>query len=463
MDISLSVPYCDLGRSTGESGMTKRQLSWAVWAISIVLAPVGAWAQVTGEITGRVVDSATQSPIPVAQVHVSGTALGALTGADGRFRLTNVPVGTQRVSVLRIGYRGATTEVTVVAGPPVSLELALVATVIKLDEQVVTATGATERKREDGSNIGTLAVDSVPLGAVSTLGDVVSGRVPGVSVTLGSGVAGVGSRIRIRGSNSVSLSNDPLLVIDGVRADNSSASEPADIGTGEGSPSRLNDLNPDDIDDIQVIKGPAATALYGTAAANGVIQIRTKQGRQGKARFNAYGEQGTIHQVVTFPANFAQIGTLSGGGETSNCNIVFQGAGLCTPKPDSLVSFNPLQRYSPFRVGSVANYGLSVAGGAGASTTYYLSGAYDRQDGVYVNNVRRNVAARANLHAVVRDNLDLGVSAGYVDGGLTRPQNGDQGTSVILGGLQGSAFNDPIKHGYAYYPIHQVEQFQTLQ
>ncbi len=435
----------------------------AVWAATIALVPVAARAQATGEITGRVTDSASGAPIAAAQVQVGGTALGAVAGDDGRFRIASVPPGTHQVTVRRIGYRSVTREVAVPDGAGATLDVALAATIATLDQQVITATGASERKREDGSNIGTLAVDSVPLAAVSTVADVMSARLPGVSVSLGSGTVGTGSRIHIRGANSVSLSNDPLLVIDGVRADNTSASEPADIGTGEGAPSRLNDLNPDDIEDIQVIKGPAATALYGTAAANGVVQIRTKQGRQGRARFDAYGEQGALHQPADFPANFAQIGTLAGGGRTTNCNLIAQGLGVCTPTSDSLVSLNPLQRYSPFRVGAVANYGMSVSGGAGPATTYYVSGAFEREDGTYINNVRRNLSTRANLHTQLRDNLDLAVSAGYVDGGLTRPQNGDQGTGIILGGLQGSAFDDPIKHGYAFYPLNQVEQFQTLQ
>ena len=106
------------------------------------------------------------------------------------------------------------------------------------------------------------------------------------------GETGAGSRIRIRGSNSISLSNDPLLIIDGIRADNSSQSSAQ--GTGGQLPSRFNDINPEEIEDIEIIKGPAAAALYGTAAANGVIQITTKKGRAGRTRWDAFGEGGHV-------------------------------------------------------------------------------------------------------------------------------------------------------------------------
>ena len=118
-----------------------------------------------------------------------------------------------------------------------------------------------------------------------------SSRAANVVVTQTSGTTGGGSRIRIRGSNSLSLSNEPLIIIDGVRAISDVSGSTIDIG-GQ-NPSRLDDLNPEDIEDIEIIKGPAAAALYGTAAANGVVQITTKRGRAGKTKWTAYADGGS--------------------------------------------------------------------------------------------------------------------------------------------------------------------------
>src|SRR5690606_31477348 len=108
-------------------------------------------------------------------------------------------------------------------------------------------------------------------------------------------------RIRIRGATSVSLSNDPLLIVDGVRV--YSNSESSSIAVGGQNPSRFNDINPDNIESIEILKGPAATALYGTAAANGVIQITTKRGSSGRAKWSAHAEYGTVKEVTDYPAN----------------------------------------------------------------------------------------------------------------------------------------------------------------
>ena len=127
----------------------------------------------------------------------------------------------------------------------------------------------------------------------------ISGQAPGVQVLQSGGTTGTGSRVRIRGANSLSLSNEPLIIIDGVRV-NSSASS-SSISTGGQAPSRLNDINPEDIESIEILKGPAASGLYGTQAANGVIQITTKRGAAGTPRWTAWVEAGTIRENNAYP------------------------------------------------------------------------------------------------------------------------------------------------------------------
>lgn len=413
-------------------------------------------------VTGRVVDSATTAPIPFAQVRIVGTDRAVISGEDGRFTLSNVKSGAYQLRALRIGYRAATQSVTLTEGTTTTVDFALAPTVQTLDQVVTTATGGTERKRENGASIGVVQVDSLALAAIATPSDVLEARIPGVSVETGTGTTGASSRIRIRGSNSISLSNDPLIIVDGIRVDNATNSTSGDGASGEPGPSRLNDFNPDDIADIQVIKGPAAAALYGTAAANGVIQITTKRGQQGKTRFEVYGEAGSLQQVTRFPSNYSQIGTTPDGTRVAGCSIVFQAGGLCTAVADSLVSFNPLETVSPFVTGNRMNYGLSASGG-NASTTYYLGGSYEREQGVYETNKLRNVNVRSTLHSQLTTNFDVTLNTGYVDGKLTRPQGGDFNTSIISGGLFGSAFDDSVNRGYLFATPTKIEQIKTQQ
>jgi TonB-dependent starch-binding outer membrane protein SusC len=143
----------------------------------------------------------------------------------------------------------------------------------------VTASGEIQRRREVGNTIGSINAADVEMATVTSLSQLLTARSPGVTVQSASGTTGGSQRIRIRGSNSVSLSNEPLLIVDGVRLNSSAESN--SFGVGGQTISRMNDLNPDDIESIEILKGPSAAAMYGTAAANGVIQITTKRGRAG--------------------------------------------------------------------------------------------------------------------------------------------------------------------------------------
>jgi TonB-dependent starch-binding outer membrane protein SusC len=227
--------------------------------------------------------------------------------------------------VIRLGFKAVTRSVTV-ANEMVELEFALSPVAVSLDEVITTATGETTRKREQGNVVGTLAPAPADLTSAGNMDQYLTGRIPGVDVATTGGTIGSTARVRIRGASSLSLSNDPLLIIDGIRVDNNTAS--STIGVGGQRPSRFNDINPEDIETIDVLKGPAAGALYGTAAANGVIQITTKRGRPGRTRFTVFGESGTIKDETVFPSNFAQIGKTTAGARTTNCNLDNQTA-LC--------------------------------------------------------------------------------------------------------------------------------------
>ena len=409
----------------------------------------------SGIVAGRVVDRTSNLPVADAQVSLPDGQRGALTAADGTFRIVGIPIGTVRIRASRLGYGAETRVVEVRPGSEAQADFALNAITPALDAVVVTATGEGQRRRESGASVGQIRLDSaVVLTGVPDFAAVLGGRSAGVRVETGSGTTGTGARVRIRGSNSVSLSNDPLLIIDGVRVSASSSS--STISLGGQSPSRINDLNPADIENIEIIKGPAAAALYGTAAANGVIQVTTKRGRAGRTRWNSYAEYGQQHSVSNFPANYAQIGVTSGGARTTNCTIDQRTQGLCTAIADSLAVFNPLEAYNPLRVGNRQAYALSASGG-GEQATYYIAGTVEQEQGVFDPNKLSRSNLRANIRAQLAPTVDATITAGYLWSDLQLPLNDNSSYGSLGSGLDGLAFNcspatpcgaDTRSHGY---------------
>ena len=405
-------------------------------ALSLAFA-VPAFAQTgTGIITGRVTDRANQRPIEGVQVRVLGTQRGAQSDATGQYRIAGVPEGATQIIAQRIGYSASPRTVTVTSGQTTSADFTLAVSATQLDQVIVTATGETQRKRETGNSISSIDTSAITLAATTNFSSVLAARAPGVSVVNSGGTTGGGSRIRIRGSNSISLSNDPLLIIDGIRVDNSVGS--SSLGVGGQAPSRFNDINPDEIESIEIIKGPAAAALYGTAASNGVIQITTKKGRSGRTRWDANFEGGTSKDINVYPANFLAFGKRTDGSFTRNCNIDLVARRTCTV--DSVVTNSPLANSNPFRNGNRRQVGLSASGG-GDAATYFLSGDYSKEQGVYDVNHSQQLNIRTNIRSQFTKELDAAVSVGYVNSDLRLPQNDNNLFGVLSGALLGTAYD----------------------
>ncbi|HEU4453152.1 MAG TPA: TonB-dependent receptor plug domain-containing protein, partial [Longimicrobium sp.] len=275
--------------------------------VALAALPASLFAQGGGTITGRVTGADNGQPIASATVTVEGSSLRAVTDAQGRYRIGGVPAGNYTVSASTLGRESARRTTTVATNQTVTLDFTLASRAIALEGIVASATGEQQRAREVGSSVAQIDVaEDVPLAATNDLAQVLQGRAAGVTVLQAGGTSGTGSRIRIRGSASVSLNNSPLLIIDGVRADNGNGG----IDVGGQTPNRLNDINPEDIENIEVLKGPAASALYGTAAANGVILVTTRKGRAGATRWSFYTEQGVIVEPNEYPTNYEGFCTL---------------------------------------------------------------------------------------------------------------------------------------------------------
>jgi TonB-linked SusC/RagA family outer membrane protein len=410
-----------------------RVLTLAV-AVALTAPVLGAQQPVaTGTITGRVLEQGTNTPLAAAQVFVAGTTRGATTNEAGTYRILGVAPGTVQVRVRRLGYESIVQTVVVAAGQTATQDFTIGrAAATTLEQVVVTATGAEQRVREQGNAVARVELSPERVPALPTFSAALSGQAAGVQVLASAGTAGTGSRIRIRGANSLSLSNEPLIIIDGVRVQGGGNS--SSIGVGGQAPSRLDDLNPEEIESIEILKGPAASGLYGTQAANGVVQITTKRGRAGGTQWTTYGERGLTDEVSKFPPNY---GGLDADGELG-CDLPTLGAGDCTQS--EIVSFNPLKdpRTTPYRTGARTQYGLNAAGGT-ERVGFFLSGEQDREAGVYRTNAVNRSSLRANLRAFLTDKIDVNVSSGFTASDIQLPGNDNTFLGYISNGLAGFA------------------------
>jgi TonB-dependent SusC/RagA subfamily outer membrane receptor len=265
-----------------------------------------ALAQATGNVRGRVTEAATARPIASVQVFIPGTSKGTLTNARGEFMIQGVTVGEVAVTAQIIGYNSQQKRVTVTSGETVTTDFALAQSTVALDEIVVTGTPGATQKRSLGNTVSTInaakLVEEVPF---RNLDQVLMSRTPGLTIMPGAGTAGASAAINIRGAGSLEAGNRPTFYIDGIKVQNALEGD-FDVLGQERSP--LDGINPDDIESIEVIKGPAAATLYGADAASGVIQIITKKGKIGSQglQWNAKITRGTVGWFLDHPVNWKE-------------------------------------------------------------------------------------------------------------------------------------------------------------
>ncbi|MGI9629320.1 MAG: carboxypeptidase-like regulatory domain-containing protein, partial [Longimicrobiales bacterium] len=277
----------------------------ALLLAAALAVPAGVSAQ-DGTVTGQVTDATTQRPLGSVQVFLVDTGLGTLTRDNGRYILLNVPAGTYTLRAERIGYAATEIEVSVPSGGTSQQDFTMQSQALGLDEIVVTGTAGSARRREIGNSISQLNVAQDVVEPPANVDALLQGRVPGMAVTQSSASAGGGAMIRLRGNVSMTQSNQPLIYVDGVRvrSDGFAKNVPPIGYSGRsnndvGSP--LNSINPADIDRVEVIKGAAATTLFGTEASAGVIQIFTKRGSVGESRWTGQVEQGLARNLTFGP------------------------------------------------------------------------------------------------------------------------------------------------------------------
>jgi TonB-linked SusC/RagA family outer membrane protein len=415
--------------------------SWSRWVqgLSALFSSVAASAALaqTGTVAVRVIEPGGAG-IAQAQTAIVNTTIGGLTGLDGRVMLRGVPAGTQTVRVLRVGFAEQKKTVEVPAGGNIGVEFTMSAVAVSLTPVVTTATGET-RRVEIGNAVSSFTVaDITEKAPISNVQDVINARTPGVSVQLGT-QTGTGARIRIRGANSLSLSNEPIWIIDGVRMTSDMGAGP---GTGGNATSRTNDLNPDEIESIEIVKGPSAATLYGTDAANGVIVVTTKKGRAGATRWSATGEGGILADRNTYPHNYTIAGHLPGQTAYTNClglvSISTGGTNPATCVMDSVRIYSPFfdPDATPISQGDMSQYSVQALGGTD-QVRYFVSADQSKETGVLrlppferrrINaegagfhpwverpNMLAKYSFRTNLQTAFSQNLDAQFQVAYIN------------------------------------------------
>ena len=371
-------------------------------------------------------------PLPGANVIIEDTNTGVSTDFDGNFEIT-----ANQGQVLAFSYIGYTTQYVTVAnqsGLNISLQLDN-----ELEEVVVTALGFAAVRDQQGSTSSVINSDDVIRSAEPTVVNALSGKASGVRITRSNGDPGAGSTIRIRGANTIDGSIQPLIIVDGVPMDNSTSYAGGNNITGSNGGvsqgSRLNDINPSDIESVNVLKGASAASLYGSTAANGVVVITTKKGKRGKARvsFKTSYSFDEISERIAMQDTWGQgrsgvygetraeswgdyIADRPGGSDAYKSGAYFIAENgsqyqLIDTK-NSRETFVDENFNSVFGTGNALQNDLTISGG-NENSNYFFSLGHLEQDGIIKNSSYERTNARLNYEAKINDKITLSTKMAY--------------------------------------------------
>jgi TonB-dependent starch-binding outer membrane protein SusC len=402
-------------------------LRLAAAGLAVALSASAAVAQASaGVVRGRVVSEAGR-PLNAAQVWIPGTNRIARTDDNGEYRLQGVPVGSATLRAQQIGFTAVNRSITVGADETVTADFTLREAALSLDAVVVTGTAAETRKKEVGNSTSMISAREIEVAPVKNTQDIISARAPGVTVLQNSGQPGAGGTIRLRGNNSLSQSNNPVVYVDGIRIYNETT---PNVASARQNTLALNDIKADDIERIEVVKGAAATTLYGTEAAGGVIQIFTKRGTSSAAEW-----------TVDVGGGFNRLGKI---GPKSDPTGVFvnkcRGAELHNAFDVPFVDATCPERGTWLRDGAVQKYAMSVRGGV-QQTTYFLSGSYNEEHGVVQNSEFKTGGLRGNFSFSPVKNLIFDFNSSYNRNDIDFIPDGNLANGFMLSVNRGSSGN----------------------
>jgi TonB-linked SusC/RagA family outer membrane protein len=425
--------------------MVRRAIRAALSAVAItVLGAQAGFAQDSGTVRAVVTDAVTMRPLSGAQVQIEGTGLGGLANANGQVLIVNVPAGTYTARAIVIGYGTTEQEITVAAGQVTSVDFQLRQQALELDALVVTGTAGATQKRALGNAVSSFSVEEVTQAVpVVDAQQLLQARTPGLTLISDGGAAGDGSAIRLRGSGSLNAQFEPIIFVDGVRVAGGTNSFDDQCGSVTHCTDALDFLNPQDIESIEVIKGPAAATLYGAQAAAGVIQIVTKKGTAGQRgiQWQASMDAGTSDWALQRPITYWQC-------SESNVDPTSSYEGCHGLAPGTVLEYDPLTANSFALRGNPGSpddngagmYAMNLsARGGGELFNFFISAETTNEQGVYHNNYSRRRGGRANFGFTPSEEINFNVNVGYVRNHVRMPLSNNSSNSILRNGMRGRA------------------------
>lgn len=412
--------------------------------IAVAVAPFTALAQEPATITGRVTGPEGEA-VPAALVRIEALGVGATSTNDGSYRLVvpaaRVRTGQQvQISASRVGFATQTRTITLSPGASLTQSFQLTSDVLLLDEVVATGQGTTRQRAALGATVNTVRAEEIVQSNETNVVAALAGKAPNVQVTKSGGDPGSGAYFRIRGANSVFGGTQPLIVVDGIPIDNSS--DNTEAGTeGTTVSNRAADINPNDIESIEILKGPAAAALYGSRGSSGVVLITTKRGRPGEnnVSYSVSLQRDEVSDNAPLQQRFGQgQSALIDGrwGDYAPTSTVSWGLPIaCVPNCEEGEDvFDHGEEI--FRTGTLVDQNLTLSGGSDL-TTYLLSLGWNDHEGVVNGNSdygRRTVRLKAT-HSF-SDQLTIGGNFNYIDASGNLVQQGSNISGLLLGALR---------------------------
>lgn len=433
------------------------------FSLLVTLSMASGAAAQQRTLSGRVI-AGTGEPVPNATVNVTGTTIGALTNEEGRFAFP-APAGALQVSVRRIGYRRQV--VSVPAGQS-EVTVILPRDVLQLGDVVVTGQATAVSRLNAANDVATVNADELVRAPAQTLESAMAGKIAGVSISQNSGAPGGGIQVQLRGVTTINANVDPLFVVDGVIVSNDAIASGANAVTAaaaggnasnqDNPVNRIADLNPNDIERIELLKGASASAIYGSKASNGVILITTKRGTTGAPRFSITQRLGTYDlsnkigsRKWDLPGVYAYFGPKTAA-DSARYQSLF-GTGAVTDYEELLFGEH----------GASYETNANVRGGAGG-TRYYVSGLAKRDAGIMKGTGYNKQALRANLNQVIGSRLTLDLNTNFVHSNAQRglTNNDNSGTSFYMV-LPFTPSFTRLQPAAGTYPAHPFERSNPIQ
>ena len=397
----------------------QRLLLWKCRRISFIfllqLFALAATSQIkiSGKVTG-----ADGKGIPSASVQVKTTAMGAVTDENGNYDFTaTLKAGTYTLEFSGVGFKSTTQTISVTGSGAYTANAQLTDDVMKMDEVVVTGVSAGTTRKQLGSYISTIKADQLTKGATGNVLAALQGKTAGAQITQNSGDPGGGMSVRLRGISSVNSSSEPLYIVDGVIVNNATTRVTNTSGNYDGGnfvgtigQNRMADINPADIDRIEVLNGAAAAAIYGSRANAGVVQIFTKKGSSGAPVVSVTSSLMSSSLRKSVPVNQSPT---KFGGPTDGAGAQTQDILL-----PALLTTTPVTRYDYndyiFQTGIGTDNNVSVAGGKD-KTKYYTSASYFKNEGIIKNTDHRRYSFRINLDQALSNKVNFNIGLNFIN------------------------------------------------